>query len=128
MQIPSSTREISYARARAMRKVMEACQAKSVVLREAKRPEHDVAPTATVVDKKSAQGYDEFCRERVREHLKKLGNETRNRMLAEVKSQIRRQFPQLARDTLDEMTQDHLERNIRRELRLPSLEEYSASL
>jgi hypothetical protein len=70
--------------------------------------------------------YEEFCRAKVKDHLRALPLAIRSRMFEETRSSLRRVAPQLRRNELEEIAQRELELKIRAGLHLPSIEEFAA--
>jgi hypothetical protein len=74
------------------------------------------------------QRYEEFCLEKVKDHLRKLPKAVRSQRFDEMRSVIRRAAPQLRRNEVDEMAQQQLESKIRLALNLPNIEEFTAGM
>ena len=74
------------------------------------------------------QRYEEFCLEKVNDHLRKLPQAVRSQNFDDTRSAIRRAAPQLRRNEVDEMAQRQLESKIRLALNLPSIDEFIAGM
>lgn len=70
--------------------------------------------------------YHEYCREKVRAHLRTLGEEAQKSMLAEKMRIVRRQWGHLPGATIEELASRQLEKDLRAKLDLPSFEQYTA--
>jgi hypothetical protein len=69
--------------------------------------------------------YQEFCRERVRVHLRGLDAAARRELVAEKMKLVRRQWSHLPAATIEELANRQVESDLRARLNLPSLDEFA---
>ena len=70
--------------------------------------------------------YHEYCREKVRGHLKTLGEDKVQTLLAEKMRAVRKQWGHLPTTTIEELAQRQLESELRLQLQLLSVEQFAA--
>jgi hypothetical protein len=69
--------------------------------------------------------YHDYCRDKVRAHLKTLGEDVQQHLLAEKMRSVRRQWGHLPAATIEELAQRQLETELRGKLALPTLEQFA---
>jgi hypothetical protein len=70
-------------------------------------------------------GYNEFCREKVHAYLDALDEHSRRDLLAVKMRAVRAQWGHLPAATIEELANRQLERELREQLHLPSLEQFA---